>query len=484
MALVMAVAAALRLANLGHNSLTHDECVRATYSYNGDLDHIRWFPPGQLAIWWVLQHWVSRSEWVLRLPVALLGILAVFLCFSITRRRIGDWAAVFASAYLAFNYHAIFYSRAAKEIGYEPALTLLLIWAGARAADCPRRSHIVVFFGAAVLGLLLGFSPIMVATAWGPLILWSCRRDKHDGRRSLRLFLLLTAAFVPIVLAWYSWLNGSSVLQRVITYIGESEQVSAPDSSPVALASWVLANSFGLLRFVSGVLSVWQPAGAVLLTIGVFLALAGIGELWGRWPTYVKFACLLLAVNIALGVARKWPYGDSRMSVFLLPVFAPLFGCGLACVVRRLRSLPAGAFLLLVWFGVAVSPAAHETIVQPREYDHVRPVLKAVQQKLRPGDAMLVYYAAGWSFDFYWSDSRADVHVQDIGSRGRLDLFRTEFDALAREHPRVWVFFTHVYGDEGKEWSAYALQGRRAVHRFNSVDSFAYCVETGSKPVS
>jgi hypothetical protein len=63
-------------------------------------------------------------------------------------------------------------------------------------------------------------------------------------------------------------------------------------------------------------------------------------------------------------------------------------------------------------------------------------------------------------------------------------MFQADFDALAETHPRVWVFFTHLWGDEGEDWSAYALQDRRMVHAFRSVDAFAYCVETGHRPVS
>ncbi|UCE60860.1 MAG: hypothetical protein JSU63_03740 [Phycisphaerales bacterium] len=484
MAAVIAAAATLRLANLAHNSLTHDECIRANWSHHGDLNLFRWFPPGQLALLWTLQHGIARNEWVLRLPVALLGILAVYLCFSIMRYRIGNWAAVLGSAYLALHYHAVFYARAAKEIGYEPVLTLLLIWAGARAAESAAKSHIVVFFAAAVTGLLFGLSSIMVATAWGLLILWSCWNNVQNGRRNLRLFLVLTVAFVPLVLAWYVWVSGCTFRQGTINYMGERESAWPAAYSAFALMSWGLRNSLGLLRFSTGTLSLWQPIGPILLTVGGLLAFAGIGELWRRWPMFVKFAGALIAVNVVLAVAKKWPFGDYRMSVFLLPVFAPLFGCGLAYVLRNLRSAPACVFLLLAWFIPAASQAASDTIVDPREYDHARPVVNAMRQHVQPGDAVLVYYAAGFSFDFYWSDPGAKVYVQDLGSRGRYDLYTAEFDTLARSHPRVWVFFTHVYGDEGDAWAGYALAKGQVVHEFKSVDAFAYCVEIPAPTVA
>lgn len=481
MVAVLAVAAVLRLANLGHNSLTHDECIRANWSHHGDLNLLRWFPPGQLAILWTTQHLLPRNEWVLRLPVALLGLAAVFLCFSVTRRRLGDWPAVLAAAYLALNTQAVVHSRAAKEVGYEPALTLLLIWAGAQAAETTRKSHIALFFGAAVAGLLFGLSTVMVATAWGLVILWTCLRQTAD-RRGLRFHLLLTATFTPVVCAWYIWLDGCTHHESAIKYMGYMEHAWPTGYSPLDLARWGLANSFGLLRFLTGARGLWEPVGPVLLVLDVFFALAGLGELRRRWPNYLKFACALLALNIALAAAVKWPYGNYRMSVFWLPVFAPLVGCGLAYTLRRLRCLPAGAFLLLLWLTGPTLQSAKGTVVDPREYDHARPVVRAMQQHVRPDDGIFVYYAAGISFEFYWPNPDAEVHTQDITSRGHFDLFRREFDALAETHPRVWVFFTHVYGDEGEEWSAYALRQGHRVHEFRSKDAFAYCIEVDRAP--
>jgi len=480
-ALVFAAAAAVRVVNLGHDSLAHDECWRANWAHHGGLDEMRWFPPGQLAVYAVIQHVLPRTEFWIRLPDALMGILAVVLVFAVLRTRIGDWAALGAAAFVAFHSQTVFYSRVLKEFSYETVLTLLLVGVGARVVANFSRRGVAVFFGMATLGLIFGYIPILVATAWGPLVLWSAWRDRANRRRNLALVGWLSAGFVPLVAIWYAWLSGCSARVSVIYHYYECPDFAWWSARGAgSLLSWAGAQSWGVLRFVAGVSSLQGRSAIVLLACASLVAIVGAVQLWRRWPDFLKFVVILIPLAMIMGLTRNWPYGEYHMSLYLVPLFAVFFGAGLF----GLRHLPIGRLLLvppiIICLLFPASRAGEQSLLRPVEGEHLRPVFAAIKECYQPGDAVFVYYAAADATEFYWPDSPPGLLVQPRTDRGQFEQFQRRFDGLAATHRRVWLVFAHRFGDERETWVGYARSRYRPVHRFGSAETFTYCLDTQS----
>jgi len=100
-------------------------------------------------------------------------------------------------------------------------------------------------------------------------------------------------------------------------------------------------------------------------------------------------------------------------------------------------ALPAGAV-------VALAPP-------PYRAEETRPVLEDLRPRLRPGDAIYVYYAANLAMRFYGPDVE---WIAGTPHQGDSRAYFRELDAL-RGRPRVWFFHTHGFPCEPEAIRSY-----------------------------
>ena len=141
------------------------------------------------------------------------------------------------------------------------------------------------------------------------------------------------------------------------------------------------------------------------LVVDTALILAGIGALlWLRRFALAAMFPVTLVLVVAASAARKYPFGDLRTSTFWL-VTAPLLMAVAVAAAARLaaradRRAPAvvAAAALAVW--VPVTSPYIRTHLIPNE--NVRAEVDYLNAHLRPGDVVIVDYAASYGFAYYW----------------------------------------------------------------------------------
>jgi uncharacterized protein (TIGR03663 family) len=155
-ALLVAVALALRLVDLGDRPFHHDESQDAYFSWTfftqGDYEYnpllhgpLRFYlTAGMYALF-------GDSDFTARLAPALMGTLMVPLPYLL-RAQIGRVGAFAAAVLLAFGPSYLYYSRFAREDIYFAAISLALLVVTFRFLDRPRR------YQPALIGALLGLS--------------------------------------------------------------------------------------------------------------------------------------------------------------------------------------------------------------------------------------------------------------------------------------------------------------------------------------
>jgi uncharacterized membrane protein len=128
LALILAAAILLRFIGLGANSLWSDELYSwwaGSFDSLGEVIAVGVVPdvhpPGFQIIVWLVEKTLGDIEWMLRLPSALAGILAVFMGFVVGRRLYGDREGLYLAALLAFLWFPVRYSQEAR------AYSLLLL---------------------------------------------------------------------------------------------------------------------------------------------------------------------------------------------------------------------------------------------------------------------------------------------------------------------------------------------------------------------
>lgn len=132
---ILCAAAFLRLYNLGEFSLTNDELsalVRTEYhSFNEMMDHGVKVDAHPAGVQVFLYYWVmifGSSEWMLRLPFAVAGIVSIFLLYLLGKRWFGKTSGLLAAAACATFQFPVLYSQLARP--YAPGLmfTLSAAW--------------------------------------------------------------------------------------------------------------------------------------------------------------------------------------------------------------------------------------------------------------------------------------------------------------------------------------------------------------------
>ncbi len=472
--LIVLLAAALRFHHLADASLTHDEAWRVNGMRAGDLDMRRWFPPGQMAVSWALQHLLGSSELLVRLPSAVCGLGAVVLLAWFMSRRLGRAAGVAAAACLAFHPQAIVYSRVVKEFGYEMLLTVVLAWAGSALIERPSRTALRFFTAASIGAMCFGFAPVLVVAAWGPAAWWSLRSARRDDPGLTRRYILAGIVLAGLAVSLYLWWSGCRFRQGIMQYFTTTERAWPPPFHPVESAAWLADRTWALARYVFGVSAVWEPLATVLATLGLLAFIVGASVLWRRWRGFVIFTATLLLIAVIAGFARQWPYGAFRNNTYLAPLAAVYVGCG---IVELIRGLPVAPARVLVIGALLVVPAVRAVraaaTLTPDE--HLRPVLAEVRPQLQPGDALFVYYATDDAFAYYWPDPEVEALVQPRSDRGLDDRFEARFADLLERNRRVWFLMTHPFGEERVRWRALAERHAALLQHVTSGTADAWC---------
>ena len=361
--LVALVAAALRLYALGTRPLQPEEASQALAAWSllhGKAPGAGYSPLLFLANL-LLFFLAGASDFVARLPSALLGIALVLTPF-LFRRRLGRWGALSASATLALSPTALFFSRHLS--GDTAVAVCALTLTAALLAWADSKDERGLYVGAVALALMLTAGPgaytALVAFASFALVSrlrwreplareWDAWREsvKEGGKaRSLgvlmgSVFLLSSTALLlnpsglgaaaDLFSAWMERLRqgpGMRPLALLLLYepfvllfglLGCRDGLRRREPFPLFLGWWAGVAAF--LCLVTG----RHSAGDVLLVISPLALLGGafLGRVieeavreatWQHEGTFLAIA-LILCVYLGLGLAN---YAFSGRPVFLL----------------------------------------------------------------------------------------------------------------------------------------------------------------------
>jgi hypothetical protein len=285
---------------------------------------------------------IDGSPPTLRWLSLLFALGTIPLCYDLTRRVAGRFAALTAAALAATSQLLAVYAtfgRMYSLFAFAGALSLDLF---VRAVDRPSRGALAAA-GAASL-LLLGVHPfgVFVFAAELAVALWRWRL------RALPFALLAVPLLLP-----YLRLSGR---------YDPNAGMSAPEAT---------------LRALGG------SAGGYGITLILFAALAAVGA-WSLPRTHAAFALLLIVLPPALLAVASSDRLSPRHLIFVLPVWTTLVGAGVARLPLRVGVAAATVAIALL------APAA---IADPRAAvtgDTAAPAAW-LRAHVRPRDALYPY---------------------------------------------------------------------------------------------
>ena len=474
-AVLVAVALALRLIELGDRPFHHDESQDAYFSWLFFTDGEYEYQPilhGPLRFYLTSAAYVlfGDSDFTARLAPALMGTLMVPLPYLL-REQLGRVAAFAAAVALAVGPSYLYYSRFAREDIYVACITLALLAVTFRFLDRPRRHQ------PALIGALLALSFatkestfITVFVAGTFFIAALALQVRRHGFRDAPLVRSVAAV------GWEAWTWGLAAFALVFTVLFTvflTNPAGLWDGIYDGLAYWLAQHGPGRGEkewwFYSVVLFAEEWPALLLGAIGVVATV--------RRPSLLK-AFLIWDFLLSLAV---YSWANERFSWLVLHPLLPLLllaGVGVQAIWdargRWTRRLGFAVVLACVLYtGYASWWANAENGADPREFlvatqsseqvKGVRDEVLAVADRARREGReprILIDSAQGATFPWAWYfrdldagyldlteaalPSETDVAILTVGSRERLLGELAGYDG--RRFPfRVW--WVRDYGE-------------------------------------
>ena len=331
----------------------------------------------------------GRSDYAVRLPAFLAGLATLPLFAIFTRRVAGLATAVLATGMLAFSDNAITQCIHAKPYTIDLLATVVLMLLGLawQAGRPPSRGKLAVFSLLATALPWASYGSILAVAFVSLVILVEIWPAGWRRRIELAAWMILPAV---------SFL----LLNRLCIRVQRDDYLSdfwtdrfPPFARPANLPGWMWGQTYSLFRFAC------TPLGGALLPLSVVGAIA--------W--YKTNRRLLLLVLGALGLSllaaalRRYPYGGTRVNLYLIPAILLMSAAGMERIVRLVRDHR--------WrLGVAVlasAPLLSAIGMQGWRLTHtwdrgdVRAAIAHLEANRRPGEHVYLWGEVT-SVDYFW----------------------------------------------------------------------------------
>jgi hypothetical protein len=396
-------------------------------------------PPVYYSLLHVLLNF-GDSPWLLRMPSAVGGALAVPLVYLLGRRVAGEWIGLGAALLLATSAIQIRYSQEARSYALltDAALIVAIGFVGLfRHPNLQRRAIIAwsaCYCVGTILALYLHYIAVLLVAAAFTLGTLAVARE-----RSVRLLKAWGLANALILTVWLWWLP---VILRQLRDGTPQFMFAPPGLANIARGvrslygevyvywDWQGGPTFEAMLIACGLFGAWLVArrGGV---VGLFLAAATFG---------------IPALEIVLSRIVK-PVFEERTIIWLQPFFLLLVTIGL----MRLPRAPRIAGFVLVLAMQVLGTVTYFKLEHNTPWSRLVAQLRA---GLCPGDLVLV--APGYlqlPFDYEIRNNPLATRVFDIGvSRGNalmpgvtVDATFASLRAAITMEPPIWIVAVKGY---------------------------------------
>jgi uncharacterized membrane protein len=438
---ILLLGATLRFYGLDHESLWYDELLswrRSSYDTLSEVidEGVRRtvHPPGYLGLLHIVQKYWGDSEWILRFPSALCGILSIAGIYALgtflyTRRE-----GLIAAALTAVLWCPIYYSQEARPYSMLLLATMLATYFWLRVVrkvrdgNRPSYLELAAYVATAIVSSYMHYFGLYLIALQGGAALLLCIRRRRGILHVAVVFVLLVVAYVPWIPALLE-----DVRRRPIW-------IQAP--TPGAVLEY--------LRFLFN--------GSWSLSVVIALVCCALG--WGAYQAlkeqrYREPSFDPLSSTFVLGCWLVLPFAGAYVkSLVSSPVLTPRnliisLPAAYLLVARSITRLPVPAlgqglltfalvvgFLLQLIFGMAYYS-------EPQKEQFREVVQYLVEGEPLYEDSVIVVWGAYRDqFDYYFEKNGSTRQI-DLAA-GREDDMVPVIQFITRENARyVWYVLVH-----------------------------------------
>ena len=469
---IFALAVYFRLSDLGGRNLWTDEAwvaLAALRASPGEaLAASQSTPPLYLLSVWAAAKIFGGREWALRSVSFLLGVGTLFLFWRLARSLVSLPASLAALAAVAFSPVMVYYAKELKQYSGDAFFAVLIFYLTERLLARQGQRGCTALALAGILGL--GFShPLVFILPVAGAVLWFSLPSRPRPRVAW-LGITWALAFLLYFLLFYR--QGTD--PELVDYW---KQVAAfPDFSGIKpLVLWWGRALYEYFWYFLGEWGLyWGPP---LLAGGAWFLLDRRRDrvlIYLMGPIFLAFAAAAL---------HRYPFmarcGGNRLMVFTAPFLYLVAAVGATAVFswlwhQRQRWLALALTALLL---AALNPWENlrENLYPSNNREEIQPLVERLEELLKPGDLVYVYYFSIKPFQYYYRGSALAV-CQGKSCLER-DLKLAAGEAASR---RIWLIASHfpdlefmrIFGRDllGSRWQETACLTRRgaALFRFES----------------
>ncbi|WP_428688556.1 glycosyltransferase family 39 protein [Roseibium sp.] len=427
---ILVMAAYLRLSDLGRTSLWYDEAVswqQSKGSFSELLASVAAdnYPPLHNAVLWLTMPLIGDGEIELRLPSALLGVLAVYLIYLAGSTLAGRPAGLLAAAMLAVSPFHIWYSTEARMYALQAACGLAFLLSVQKVLARPSLAWLASLVLSGTLFLYSHYYALFGFAAVGGTCVVLAGIDLAKGNRLTRSpAFTACAAMGTSTLAFLPWL--AVLANRAKSVSDEGFWIAYPDAKFLENMAASITGSLTLF-WILVALSVAAIAGTAIFS--------GPGSKSGPVSRRLILVCLAYTVGpLLFGYLYSVLVQPILFDRYLIAAWPGLL---LLAAVAAQRLLPALAPIALVAMSLYLTyPELRFTL-----YEKMRPDWRSIVASYldrRTGEDRLVLYKgfAAPVLKYYLRDPDA----------GNLAANPADLARLAKS--RRWLLLVHTDRDE------------------------------------
>jgi uncharacterized membrane protein len=201
--LLILFAFALRVTNIGSESLRGDEAFAIRYWAQSPAEVLRTLagvephPYGTFFSFWAWKSLVGNSEFAMRMLSALINVLGVAGMYAFTRRLLHNkYIALAATLLWTINPNLIWHSQDARNYAMWAALSVISWWLLLRASDRNRRIDWLLYSVSVTIGLyMFFFEALMVVTHLIYIVIYR--------RQAFKSWLVSVVAIAILLIPWF-----------------------------------------------------------------------------------------------------------------------------------------------------------------------------------------------------------------------------------------------------------------------------------------
>ncbi len=447
--LILLCGAVLRLYGLDSESLWADEgitvkTVSDTFAAMKQILAKAIHPPLHYLILHPLTQAFGNSEFVVRLPSAIFGIVSIFMTYRIGKLLFDTRTGLLAAGLVALSYFQIRYSQEARNYALLNMMSLFSYYYFLNLLRQPSRKHSVGYLISTVLLLYTHVYGIFVVLAQNLYMLIRVVVSRKDVRPSLLHWLCLQSIAALLFTPWIS-----VIMHHVVTRQSSGAWQKTPSLYNLAATFGVYAGSLPLLiLFISILLlaaALWIFKPDEMTTEPH----AGRFRFTRMEPVYILLVWLgtqaILPFFLSQVMTSFYRY---RYTIAASIAFYLLVTLGLRQLQRTRFLLPVALACILFFSSLTLQ----KFYTEPNK-ERWRDVAAYVDEKAQSRDLLL--FTAGFLLEsnFNYYSKRDDLEKKPFPTLDQLIRLRIgesydyqkDLKQIVQLHDRVWLVLSHAH---------------------------------------